>query len=114
MDTIVAPFVKPGETAVTFGIGGRVRPTPKKISNCLIESAWLPPSFSRGSRASMQRGIDRAPHPRLVSPCPPPRLAVQISVLDRRASFGRSRTFKLIEPDVARLIDEAERLESRQ
>ena len=33
MHSIVAPYVKPGETAVIFDIGGRVRPTPKKLSN---------------------------------------------------------------------------------
>lgn len=67
----------------------------------------------------MQRAIDRAPHLRLVPPCGscfacPPRLEVRISASDRRAPIGRTRLLRLTEPDFARLIDEAVRLEARR
>jgi hypothetical protein len=59
----------------------------------------------------MQRAIERAPHLRLVPPCPPRRIEVRISAYDRHAPFGRSRMLKLTEPDLARLVEAAQRLE---
>ena len=55
-------------------------------------------------------------HLRLVQPAPPPRrrLAVQISVLDGRSAFGRSRIFRLHERDLDQLVDAAIRPESRR
>ena len=59
----------------------------------------------------MQRAIERAPHLRLVPPCPPRRIEVRSSAYDRHAPFGRSRMLKLTEPDLARLIETAIELE---
>jgi hypothetical protein len=57
----------------------------------------------------------RHPYLRLVprEPQPRRRLAVRISVLDSRAPYGRSRAFRLAEPDIEQLIDFALRLERR-
>ena len=54
------------------------------------------------------------PHLRLVPRQPQPRrIDVRISAADGREPIGRTRTFRIAESDVERLIGHALRLESR-
>jgi hypothetical protein len=63
----------------------------------------------------MTAGAPRPRHLRLVPPEPHPRrLSVTINVLDRRAPYGRSRVFRLVENDIGELIEHASRLEVRR
>jgi hypothetical protein len=57
--------------------------------------------------------MTRAPHLRLVQAEPPRprRIDIRITAFDRRQPIGRTRMLRLTEPDLAWLIDEAERRE---
>ena len=55
------------------------------------------------------------PHLRLIQAPPrPQRIEVRISAFDRRVPIGRSRAFRLAEPDIERLVNLALRLEARR
>lgn len=56
----------------------------------------------------------RAPHLRIVVPTPRRRLSVQITVLDGRLPYGRSRPFRLTHDDIDELIAAAMRMERRR
>jgi hypothetical protein len=60
----------------------------------------------------MQRAIERAPHLRLVPPCPPRRIEVRLTAIAGLYPYGGvTRSFQLTHRDLAVLIDTAERLE---
>jgi hypothetical protein len=75
------------------------------------------PKSSAAQAATCCAAADRVPPLRLVPPPPPPRLRrieVRISARDGRAPRGRSCPFRLTEPDLAWLIEAAERLEAQR